>query len=54
MKHGGCVSWGPMHHWTGSKIRVHACYCMLGLSLLQHERSKAEVAWPGLSVEELK
>jgi len=25
-----------MHHWTDSKIRVHAFYCMLSISLLQY------------------
>ena len=54
LKQGGWVGWGPMHHWTDSQIRVHAFYCMLGLSLRQHVRRKAEAAWPGLSVEELK
>ena len=54
MKQGGWVGWGPMHHWTDSKIRVHAFYCLLGLSLLQYVRHQAEEAWPGLSVEELK
>lgn len=29
-----------MHHWTDSKIRVHAFYCMLGISLLQYIHSK--------------
>lgn len=54
LKGGGWVGWGPMHHWTDSKIRVHAFTCMLGLSLLQHVRRQAEAGWPGLSVETLK
>ena len=54
LKRGGWAGWSPLNHWTDSKIRVHACYCVLGLSLLQHVRRKAEAAWPGLSVEELK
>ena len=54
LKSGGWVGWGPMHHWTDSKIRVHAFHCMLGLSLVQWVRRKAEEAWPGLTVEELK
>ena len=45
---------GPLHHWTDSKIRAHASYCLLGLSLLQHVRRKAEAAWATLSVEDLK
>ena len=42
-----------MHHWTDSKIRVHAFYCMLGISLLQYIHRKAEAAWSGLSMEQL-
>ena len=26
-------SWWPLHHWTDSKIRVHALYCTLALLL---------------------
>jgi transposase len=36
LKDGEWLGWSPMHHWTDSKIRVHAFYCMLGLSLLQY------------------
>ena len=43
-----------MHHWTDSKIKVHAFYCMLAVSLLQPVRCKAERAWPGLSIEQLQ
>ena len=25
--------WGPVYHWTDSKIRIHAFYCILGVSL---------------------
>jgi transposase len=53
LKDGQWLGWGPMHHWTDSKIRVHAFYCMLGISLLQYIHRKAETAWPGLSMEEL-
>ena len=42
-----------MYHWTDSKIRVHAFYCMLGISLLQYVHSQAETVWPGLSTEQL-
>ena len=42
-----------MYHWTDQKIRVHAFYCMLGISLLQYVRRQAELAWPGLSIEQL-
>ncbi len=53
LKDGDWLGWGPMYHWTDQKIRVHAFYCMLGISLLQHVRRQAVAAWPGLSTEEL-
>ena len=53
LKDGDWLGWGPMHHWTDSKIRVHAFYCMLGISLLQYIHRKAEAAWSGLSMEQL-
>jgi transposase len=53
LKDGDWLGWGPMHHWTDQKIRVHAFYCMLGISLLQFLRRQAEPAWPGLSTEQL-
>jgi transposase len=53
LKDGDWLGWGPMYHWTDSKIRVHAFYCMLGLSLLQYLHKQAETVWPGLSVEHL-
>ncbi len=54
LKGGGWLGWGAMHHWTDSKIRVHAFYCMLGVSLLQEASKRAERAWPGLTAEGLK
>ncbi|MGA8669615.1 MAG: IS1634 family transposase [Terracidiphilus sp.] len=53
LKEGDWLGWGPMYHWTDQKIRVHAFYCMLGISLLQYVRRLAEPAWPGLSTEQL-
>ena len=53
LKGGDWLGWGPMYHWTDSKIRVHAFYCMLGISLLQYIHRKASSVWPGLSLEEL-
>jgi transposase len=32
MKDPHVVSFGPMHHWTDSKIRVHVFYCVLALT----------------------
>ena len=52
-KDGDWLGWGPMYRWTDRKIRVHAFYCMLGISLLQSLRRQAEPAWPGLSIEQL-
>jgi len=43
MKNVHFLHWSPMHHWTDSKIRVHAFYCVLALTLssvLQRE------VWP--------
>lgn len=53
LKEGDWLGWGPMHHWTDSKIRVHAFYCMLGISLLQYLHKKAQAVWAGLSMEQL-
>lgn len=53
LKDGHWLGWGPIYHWTDQKIRVHAFYCMLGISLLQVLRRQAEAAWPGLSTEDL-
>lgn len=33
MKNPHFLSWWPMFHWTDSKIRVHAFYCVLALTL---------------------
>lgn len=53
LKDGDWLGWGPMYHWTDSKIRVHAFYCMLGISLLQYIHKKAQTAWAGLSMEQM-
>jgi len=53
LKDGQWLGWGPMHHWTDSKIRVHAFYCMLGISLLQYVHRQSQPAWPGLSMQQL-
>lgn len=34
MKADEYLHWQPMHHWTDSKIRVHAFYCVLALLLV--------------------
>ncbi len=33
MKNPHFLGWSPMFHWTNSKIRVHAFYCVLALTL---------------------
>ncbi len=53
LKGGEWLGWGPLQHWTDSKIQVHAFYCMLGISLLQYLHKQAETVWPGLSMEDL-
>jgi len=53
LKDGDWLGWGPMYHWTDSKIRIHAFYSMLGISLLQYLHQRAEAVWPGLSMEQL-
>ena len=53
LKDGDWLGWGPMYHWTDRKIRIHAFYCMLGISLLQHLHKQAQAAWNGISMEQL-
>jgi transposase len=47
------VSFGPMHHWTDSKIRVHVFYCVLALTIAHLMRREAKRAGLHLSVREL-
>jgi len=54
LKGGDWLHWGPMHHWTDSKIRIHAFYCLLGISLLNHVHRQAQQVWPQLTTERLK
>ena len=53
LKDGDWLHWGPMYHWTDRKIRIHAFYCMLGISLLQYLHRQAQSAWNGISMEQL-
>jgi transposase len=53
LKDGDWLGWGPMYHWTDSKIRIHAFYCMLGISLLKFIHKQSQSAWPGLTMEQL-
>lgn len=54
LKDGNWLNWGPMYHWTDSKIRVHAFYCMLGISLLNYLHTEAQKVCPQITVEQLK
>ena len=53
MKDPHVVSFGPMHHWTDSKIRVHVFYSVLALTIAHLMRREAERAGLHLSVREL-
>jgi transposase len=53
LKDGDWLGWGPIHHWTDRKIRIHAFYCMLGISLLQVVHRQVKAAWADLSMETL-
>ncbi|MBV8477493.1 MAG: hypothetical protein JOZ36_12570 [Acidobacteria bacterium] len=53
LKAGDWLGWEPMHHWTDRKIRIHAFYCMLGISLLHYLHKQAQAAWADLSLEQL-
>ncbi len=53
MKDPHVVSFGPMHHWTDSKIRVHVFYCVLALTTTHLMRREARRAGLDLSVREL-
>jgi len=54
LKDGDWLNWQPLYHWTDSKIRVHAFYCLLGLSLLHYVHRQAQSFWPSISIEELQ
>lgn len=54
LKDGDWLGWGPMYHWTDSKIRIHAFYCMLGISLLNYLHAQARRACPRITVEQMK
>ena len=54
LKGGDWLGWGPLYHWTDSKIRVHAFCCLLGVGLLQYLHRQVRETWPALSMEGLK
>ncbi len=53
MKDPQVVSFGPMHHWTDQKIRVHVFYCVLALTIAHLMRREADRTGLHLSVGEL-
>ncbi|MDE3157804.1 MAG: IS1634 family transposase [Acidobacteriota bacterium] len=53
LKDGDWLGWGPMDHWTDRKIRIHAFYCLLAISLVEHLHKQAQSAWNGISTEQL-
>ena len=53
MKDPHFLSWEPMFHWTDSKIRVHAFYCVLALTLASLLQRRAAQKGISLSVQAL-
>ena len=53
MKDPSVVSFSPMYHWTDQKIRVHAFYCVLALTVARLMAREAEHAGMHMSVREL-
>jgi hypothetical protein len=53
MKNPYFVGWEPMYHWTDRKIRVHAFYCVLALTLAGLLHREARRAGLDLSFEAL-
>jgi transposase len=53
MKDPHFLSWKPMFHWTDSKIRVHAFYCILALTLASLLQRRAAQNGISLSVQAL-
>ena len=53
MKDPEVVGFSPMFHWTDQKIRVHAFYCVLALTVARLMRRQAAHAGHALSVREL-
>ena len=53
MKNPHFLGWSPMFHWTDSKIRVHAFYCVLALTLTSLLQRKLHAKGIDLSVSRL-
>jgi len=52
MKDPHFVTWQPMFHWTDQKIRVHAFYCVLALTLTSLLQRKLHQAGLEISIHE--
>ena len=53
MKNPYLVGWQPLYHWTDQKIRVHALYCVMALTLAGLLHREARRAGLELSLEAL-
>jgi len=53
MKNPYFVGWQPLYHWTDQKIRVHALYCVMALTLAGLLHREARRAGLELSLEAL-
>jgi len=53
MKNPHWISFSPTFHWTDQKLRVHAFYCVLALTLSALLQRKAAKAGIDMSIEEL-
>ncbi|MBC7239431.1 MAG: hypothetical protein H5T71_04960 [Chloroflexi bacterium] len=50
MKDQHFIGWSPMYHWTDQKIRVHAFYCVLALTLCALLRRRLAKAGVDISI----
>ena len=53
MKNIEFLHWQPMFHWTDQKIRVHAFYCVLAMTIVSLLRLTLERAGMKISVSEM-
>jgi len=53
MKNTDFLHWQPMFHWTDQKVRVHAFYCVLALTLVSLLRLKLNNAGLNITIDEM-
>lgn len=53
MKNPHCLGWDPRFHWTDQKIRVHAFYCVMALTLVNLIKRELAVKGMSMSTERL-